>query len=155
MAAEAGAAGIDVEIDVREGFRGYRHAPESPLLEIGARAAALAGLEVRLADGGGGSDANVFNAAGLPALTLGVGFENAHSPRERMSLERLGELADHGGGRGARRRDGRVAAPARRVTRERKFSGRADRALRHLPPIPWSRSSSTTCSTSAASAPTR
>lgn len=93
LAAEAGAAGIDVEIDVSEGFRGYRHAPDSPLLEIGARAAALAGLEVRLADSGGGSDANAFNAAGLPALTLGVGFENAHSPRERMSLERLGELA--------------------------------------------------------------
>ena len=94
LAAEAGAAGIDVEIDVREGFRGYRHAPDSPLLEIGARAAALAGLEVRRAAGGGGSDANVFNAAGLPALTLGVGFENAHSPQERMSLARLGELAD-------------------------------------------------------------
>ncbi len=44
--------------------------------------------------GGGGSDANVFNAAGLPALTLGVGFENAHSPQECMSLERLAELAD-------------------------------------------------------------
>ena len=34
----------------------------------------------------------MFNAAGLPALTLGAGFENAHSPQERMSLERLGEL---------------------------------------------------------------
>ncbi len=94
MAAEAGSAGVDVEIDVREGFRGYRHAPDSPLLELGARAAALAGLEVRRADGGGGSDANVFNAAGLPALTLGVGFEDVHSPRERMSLERLAELMD-------------------------------------------------------------
>ena len=43
-------------------------------------------------DGGGGSDANVFNAAGLPALTLGVGFENAHSPQECMSLEQLAGL---------------------------------------------------------------
>jgi tripeptide aminopeptidase len=93
LAAEAAAAGIDVEIDVSEGFRGYRHAPDSPLLETGARAAAIAGLEARRADSGGGSDANVFNAAGLPALTLGVGFENAHSPHERMSLERLGQLA--------------------------------------------------------------
>ncbi len=42
--------------------------------------------------GGGGSDANVFNAAGLPAVTLGVGFEHVHSPAERMSLERLGQL---------------------------------------------------------------
>jgi tripeptide aminopeptidase len=92
-ASAAAAAGVDVEIDVREGFRGYRHAPDSPLLAIGAAAAALAGLETRQLDGGGGSDANVFNAAGLPALTLGVGFENAHSPQERMSLERLGGLA--------------------------------------------------------------
>ena len=92
LAAEAAAAGVDVEIDVREAFRGYRHEAESPLVAIGAEAAALAGLQARLVDGGGGSDANVFNAAGLPALTLGAGYENAHSPQERMSLERLGEL---------------------------------------------------------------
>jgi tripeptide aminopeptidase len=94
LAEAAGAAGVDVEIDVSEGFRGYRHAADGPLLDLGARAARLAGLEVRRADGGGGSDANVFNAAGLPALTLGVGFEDAHSPHERMSLARLGQLAD-------------------------------------------------------------
>jgi tripeptide aminopeptidase len=93
IAAEAAAAGVDVEIDVHEAFRGYRHEADSPLLAIGAEAAALAGLQARRVDGGGGSDANVFNAAGLPALTLGVGFENAHSSQERMSLERLGELA--------------------------------------------------------------
>ncbi len=89
IAAEAAAAGIDVEIDVREAFRGYRHEADSPLLAIGAEAARLAGLEPRLVAGGGGSDANIFNAHGLPALTLGAGFEYAHSSRERMSLDRL------------------------------------------------------------------
>ncbi len=93
-AAAAAAAGVDVEIDVREAFRGYRHAPDSPLLAIGEQAARLAGLQARQVEGGGGSDANVFNAAGLPALTIGAGFEDAHSPQERMSLQRLGELAD-------------------------------------------------------------
>ncbi len=93
IATEAAAAGVDVEIDVYEAFRGYRHEADSPLLAIGTEAAALAGLQAGRVDGGGGSDANVFNAAGVPALTLGVGFEHAHSPRERMSLERLGELA--------------------------------------------------------------
>jgi tripeptide aminopeptidase len=97
-ASAAAAAGVDVEIDVREAFRGYRHPPDSPLLAVGERAAALAGLEARQVDGGGGSDANVFNAAGLPALTLGAGFEHAHSPQECMSLERLGELADMAAG---------------------------------------------------------
>jgi len=89
---EAAACGVDVEIDVREAFRGYRHEAGSPLLAIGAEAAARAGLSPRLAEGGGGSDGNVFNARGLPALTLGVGFEDAHSPQERMSLDRLAEL---------------------------------------------------------------
>jgi len=93
-AAAAAAAGVDVELDLQEGFRGYRHAPDSPLLAVGTRAAGLAGLEPRLVEGGGGSDANVFNAAGLPALTLGVGFEHAHSTRERISLDTLGRLAD-------------------------------------------------------------
>ena len=93
IAAEAAAAGVDVEIDVYEAFRGYRHQADSPLLAIGKQAAALAGLQAGAVDGGGGSDANVFNAAGLPALTLGVGFENAHSSQECMSLARLGELA--------------------------------------------------------------
>ncbi len=92
LAAEAATAGIDVEIDVQDAFRGYRHAPDAPLLEAAARAARHAGLEPRLAEGGGGSDANVFNAQGLPALTLGVGFEHAHSPLESMSVQRLHEL---------------------------------------------------------------
>ena len=92
IAAEAAAAGIDVEIDVQEAFRGYRHAADSPLLAAGIEAARHAGLEPRLAEGGGGSDANVFNAHGLSALTLGVGFEHAHSPLESMSVQRLHEL---------------------------------------------------------------
>ena len=93
IAAEAAAAGIDVEIDVREAFHGYRHAPESPLLAAGTEAARLAGLQPQLRAGGGGSDANIFNAHGLPALTIGVGFEQAHSPLECMSVERLHQLA--------------------------------------------------------------
>lgn len=92
LATAAGAAGVDVEIDVQEGFRGYRHDLDSMLVAIGRRAALRAGLEARLVPGGGGSDANVFNAAGLPALTLGVGFEHAHSSAESMSLERLEQL---------------------------------------------------------------
>jgi tripeptide aminopeptidase len=89
IAAEAAAVGVDVEIDVREAFRGYRHEPEGELMRLGIAAARLAGLEPRLVEGGGGSDANVLNACGVPALTLGAGFEHAHSPRESMTVEHL------------------------------------------------------------------
>jgi tripeptide aminopeptidase len=93
IASAAATAGIDVEIDVREAFRAYRHPPDSPLIAAGVEATRLAGLEPVLRVGGGGSDANVFNEHGLPALTLGVGFEHAHSPLETMSVERLHQLA--------------------------------------------------------------
>jgi hypothetical protein len=65
--------------------------PDSLLLETGV-CQAIAGLEVRLSKAAR-LDANVFNAAGLFLLMLGVGFENAHC-RGAHSLERLGELVD-------------------------------------------------------------
>lgn len=92
LAAAAAAGGVDAAIDVQEAYRGYRHGPRSPLLATATRAAAAAGLTARRVTAGGGSDANVLNAAGIPALTLGAGFENAHSSQERISLEHLAEL---------------------------------------------------------------
>ncbi len=88
----AAETGVDVEIDVEEHFHGYAHAADALPLRIAAAALAEAGLEARLVGGGGGSDANVFNARGLPALTLGVGFERVHSPQECIRLERLEQL---------------------------------------------------------------
>jgi tripeptide aminopeptidase len=85
-------SGVDVAVDVSEGFRGYAHEEGSAVLRIAAAAIADAGLQARRVGGGGGSDANVFNARGLPAVTLGVGFENVHSPQERMALDRLWQL---------------------------------------------------------------
>ena len=88
----AAETGVDVEIDVEEHFRGYAHAADALPLRIAEAALAEAGLKARHIGGGGGSDANVFNARGLPALTLGVGFEHVHSPRESIRLERLEQL---------------------------------------------------------------
>ena len=116
IAAEAAAAGVDVEIDVHEAFRGYRHEADSPLLAIGTEAAALAGLQARRVDGGGGSDANVFNAAGTAGAHPGRRLREralaagAHEPGAPRRARRDGR------GRRARRGDGRVAAAGRRVT---------------------------------------
>jgi len=92
LAVAAAQTGVDVEIDVQEHFRGYEHAADALPLRIAGAALAEAGLEARLIGGGGGSDANAFNARGLPALTLGVGFEHVHSPQECIRLERLEQL---------------------------------------------------------------
>ena len=81
--------GVDVDIDVDEHYRGYRHGPQSLVMRIAAAAASEAGLVFAPFSGNGGSDSNVFNARGLPAVTLGVGYERVHSPEERMRLDRL------------------------------------------------------------------
>ena len=88
----AAETGVDVEIDVEEHFHGYAHAADALPLRLADAALAEAGLEARHIGGGGGSDANVFNARGLPAVTLGVGFERVHSPHECIRLERLEQL---------------------------------------------------------------
>jgi tripeptide aminopeptidase len=88
----AAETGVDVEISVQEVFHGYAHAADALPMRIAGAALAEAGLEARYIGGGGGSDANVFNARGLSALTLGVGFERAHSSQECIRFERLEQL---------------------------------------------------------------
>ena len=43
---------------------------------------------------GGGSDANVLNARGLPTINLSIGCMCAHSPEEHVALDELERLCN-------------------------------------------------------------
>jgi tripeptide aminopeptidase len=58
------------------------------------RAARAVGLEPHHVAGGGGSDANVFNARGIPSLVMGCGVEKLHTTEERIAVAALGKLAE-------------------------------------------------------------
>lgn len=88
----AGEAGVDVAVDVHPDYAGYAHAAAAPVLRIAEAAVAEAGLTRRAVRGGGGSDANVFNARGLPSVVLGAGYERAHSPQESVAVEALEQV---------------------------------------------------------------
>ncbi len=61
------------------------HLPESaPVVAVAAEAARRCGLAVRLATSGGGSDANIFNAAGIPTANLGIGMRRVHTTEEHL-----------------------------------------------------------------------
>lgn len=47
------------------------------------------GVSLFLKDGGGGSDANVFNEKGIPSLIMGAGAHLPHSPEEKIFLNEL------------------------------------------------------------------
>jgi tripeptide aminopeptidase len=68
--------------------------PDSSLIALVSRAMRSCGVEPRLGATGGGSDANVFNAAGIPAINLGVGYTNPHSVDEQIAVADLLRAAE-------------------------------------------------------------
>ncbi len=86
---EEGAAevGARAEIQERRAYNGYQHERDSPLLRLAAEGLRRAGKEPTYRPTGGGSDANVFMARGIPSVVMSCGYENAHSVRERVAFD--------------------------------------------------------------------
>ncbi|MBN1527557.1 MAG: M20/M25/M40 family metallo-hydrolase [Thermoleophilaceae bacterium] len=87
-------AECDVETEVERLFRGYRLARTAPAVEVAAAALQARGFEPAYIATGGGSDANVFVAAGLPVVNLANGTERNHQPDESVTVEALEQMLD-------------------------------------------------------------
>lgn len=74
---------------VEEQFPMMRLAAESPVLLRLNRAADLLRRPLRFTVAGGGSDANVFSARGLPTAILGTGMTDVHTTDESITLEAM------------------------------------------------------------------
>jgi tripeptide aminopeptidase len=90
----AAETGVDVTVTLEEDFGGFELTAHDLPVKLASAALAALGLEAVHIGTGGGADANVFNARGLPAVNLGVGFENVHSANESIALTRLAQLYD-------------------------------------------------------------
>ena len=88
----AGEYGCDLEVDVREMFRGYRLRPGAPAVEIAREALRRCGHEPVETATGGGSDANALSARGFDAVLLANGTEANHTPDESVAAERIVEM---------------------------------------------------------------
>ena len=85
----ADGAECDLDVVVERVFRGYRLQPKAPQIELAERALHACGYRSSLVESGGGSDANIFVAAGFPCANLANGTERAHQPTERVSVDAL------------------------------------------------------------------
>ena len=85
-AAEYGGA---VTIDTVTSYQAYQLSEESEPVRRAAQAAASLGIPVRYKSTGGGSDANYFNARGLPTVVISCGYERVHTTKERIPLRQL------------------------------------------------------------------
>ena len=78
-----------IEIEVERSYNGYRLSEKDEVIKIAVAAARKVGIEPEMHETGGGSDANIFNARGLPATVIGVGYEGAHSASEYIPISDL------------------------------------------------------------------
>ncbi len=66
-----------------------RYVPDDPLIQRVACAIEACGLPFKAVQTGGGADANCLAAAGLHAVTLGIGMTNFHSTDEYIRVKDL------------------------------------------------------------------
>ena len=85
--------GAGVKTGVQPEYSAYDMAPDSAVVRHAVDAAQSIGLEPVLKSSGGGSDANVFNAAGLPVVPLGAAMQNPHSTDEFVNVTELADVA--------------------------------------------------------------
>lgn len=86
--------GAEVEIDVQQEYTTYRWTSEDAPVKLAQKAAGSIGIDQLMLEGGGGSDANVFNLKGVPAVVIGVGYEGAHTRNEQIAIDDLVKSAE-------------------------------------------------------------
>jgi len=94
LTAGASDAECDLETVVEEEFRAYRMPRSAPAVQIASTALEALGIEPRPIPTGGASDANVFNARGLPCLNVANGTERNHQPDESVTVAALETMLD-------------------------------------------------------------
>ena len=84
----------DVETTVEQLFRAYKLPNSSPPVLAAITALQQLGIEPNLIPTGGGSDANVFVANGLPVVNVADGTERNHQPDEAITVAALETVLD-------------------------------------------------------------
>lgn len=83
-----------VEVEVREQYRGYRFRPDEPVLRLAEAGLRSVGVEPTTALCGGGADANVFNAQGIPCAVLANGMAEIHTAAEHIAVADVERMVD-------------------------------------------------------------
>ena len=81
--------GAKVTAEVEHKYSSFLIDTNSTVVKLAERACALHGFTPEITQTGGGSDANFFNAYGVPCVILGTGMQNVHTVEEFLKEEDL------------------------------------------------------------------
>lgn len=83
------------EVKVNKEYFCYNLSPGDQAVSIAVKAAKNIGLQPSLGPSGGGSDANVFNKKGFPAVDLAIGMEKVHTLEEYILIKELKNTTEY------------------------------------------------------------
>lgn len=83
------------EVIINREFYCYNLSTDDRVVKIAIKAAKDMGLEPQLHPSGGGSDANVFNKKGFPAVDLAIGMEKVHTVDEYILVKNLKNTVEY------------------------------------------------------------
>jgi tripeptide aminopeptidase len=78
-----------LKIKVERTYRSFEINQGSRSMALVKQAMKKNGIDPKIKETGGGSDANIFNERGIPSLILGVGADKVHTNRERIKIDDL------------------------------------------------------------------
>lgn len=86
--------GGSVHIDLERMYPGFNISETDDIINLLKEASELSGIPLKLHATGGGSDTNIINGSGIPAVNISVGMEKVHSKNEIIRIPKL-EKACH------------------------------------------------------------
>ena len=86
--------GCRAEIEIKKDYDPYELPADALPIRYLRRAAEKCNFPVVLEEEGGGSDANHFNAYGVPTTVLGVGMTDCHTKEESIRMQDLYDAAE-------------------------------------------------------------
>jgi tripeptide aminopeptidase len=90
---ECAAVGATVHFHSVREYDSFRWNESDPIIKLACQALKSVGMDVVFQDGGGGSDANVFNSAGVATVVVGTGYDDAHTHTEHVAIDDLAAAA--------------------------------------------------------------
>ncbi len=85
--------GAELSIDHFRHYRSYEVSPDEPVVKFAVAASTALGFEPKLRTTLGGSDANIYNAKGVPSIVVATGMDQIHTHQESISRQDLIDTA--------------------------------------------------------------
>ena len=78
-----------VEVEKIDCYSAFKLDPNSPVISLATKAAHTLGIDPIVQATGGGSDASIINAKGIPSVVLGLNYQDVHSKDESIAINDL------------------------------------------------------------------